>query len=147
MNEPLPDSYKEIANSMGISLYQRFSVNEASLFLRCQSSEVEHLAESGNLAYVKIADTSLQFFGYPLLGYLLDNVIDNKKPAVSQNSLPERIIRTKEVTELTGLSRTTLWRMEKTGEFPAKVSLGANSIGWRLSEIPGESHEYYALSI
>ena len=116
MSEAPPDSYKEIAKSMGISLYQRFSVNEASLFLRCQASEVEHLAETGILSYMKVANTSLQFFGYQLLGYLLDNVTDNKLPAVSQNSLPERIIRAKEVTELTGLSRTTLWRMEKTGK-------------------------------
>ena len=135
MNEPPPDSYKEIANSMGISLYQRFSVNEASLFLRCQISEVEHLAESGLLSYMKVANAPLQFFGYQLLGYLLDNVTDNKIPSVSQNSLPERIVRAKEVTKLTGLSRTTLWRMEKTGKFPNRVSLGVGSVGWRFAEV------------
>ena len=135
MSEVPPDSYKEIARSMGISLYQRFSVNEASLFLRCQASEVEHLAESGNLACIKIADTSLQFFGYQLLGYLLDSVTDKKITTVSQNSLPERIIRAKEVVELTGLSRTTLWRMEKSGKFPNRVSLGVGSVGWRFSEV------------
>jgi len=30
-----PDNYERIANDMGIALYQRFSLNEAALFLRC----------------------------------------------------------------------------------------------------------------
>jgi len=103
MSDALPEHYKEIANSMGISLYQRFSLNEASLFLRCQVTEVENLVEAGALAYIKIADAPLQFFGYQLLGYLLDNVTNDTIPIVSQNSLPERIIRAKEVVEMTGL--------------------------------------------
>jgi prophage regulatory protein len=34
-----------------------------------------------------------------------------------------------------GLSRTTIWRMENYGSFPKRVSLGANSVGWKLNEI------------
>ncbi len=36
---------------------------------------------------------------------------------------------------MVGLSRTTLWRLENKGEFPKRVSLGGNSVGWKLSEI------------
>jgi len=36
---------------------------------------------------------------------------------------------------MTGLSRTTIWRLENKEEFPRRVSLGANSVGWRLSEV------------
>ncbi|WP_241086791.1 helix-turn-helix transcriptional regulator [Candidatus Vondammii sp. HM_W22] len=36
---------------------------------------------------------------------------------------------------MAGLSRTTLWRLESKGEFPRRVSLGGNSVGWKLSEI------------
>ena len=45
------------------------------------------------------------------------------------------ILRTAAVIRLTGLSRTTLWRLEGQGEFPARVRLGANSVGWREEEI------------
>jgi prophage regulatory protein len=45
------------------------------------------------------------------------------------------ILRTAAVTRLTGLSRTTLWRLERQGEFPSRVRLGLNSIGWREEEI------------
>ena len=45
------------------------------------------------------------------------------------------ICRTDEVTRLTGLSRTTLWRLEREGKFPERVRLGANSVGWREEEV------------
>jgi prophage regulatory protein len=45
------------------------------------------------------------------------------------------ILRTAAVIRITGLSRTTLWRLEGQGEFPARVRLGANSVGWREEEI------------
>ena len=34
--------------------------------------------------------------------------------------MTERILRQSEVLAITGLGRTTLWRLEKRGEFPAR---------------------------
>ncbi len=48
---------------------------------------------------------------------------------------PDRIIRAREVQEITGLSRTTLWRLENKGEFPHRVSLSIGSVGWRYNEV------------
>lgn len=45
------------------------------------------------------------------------------------------ILRTAAVIRLTGLSRTTLWRLERQGAFPSRVRLGVNSVGWREEEI------------
>ena len=50
----------------------------------------------------------------------------------------ERILRIPEVVEITGLSRTTIWRRVRSGDFPAPVRLGSlatRSVGWRESEI------------
>jgi predicted DNA-binding transcriptional regulator AlpA len=135
MSQSFPNSYEKIAESMGITLWQRFSLNEASLFLRCQVSEVEELMKSGKLNCIEITSTEFQFFGYQLLEHLLSNVTNNDVPVPSNQTLPERIMRAKEVVEMTGLSRTTLWRMEKTGDFPARVSLGVGSVGWKHSEV------------
>jgi len=41
-----------------------------------------------------------------------------------------RIMRLKEVKEVTGLSKTTIYRFEKEGRFPKRVSLGSRSVGW-----------------
>jgi prophage regulatory protein len=45
------------------------------------------------------------------------------------------ILRTADVIRVTGLSRTTLWRLERQGDFPTRVRLGLNSVGWREDEI------------
>jgi len=41
-----------------------------------------------------------------------------------------RIIRKPEMLGLIGLSDATLWRREKMGDFPKRISLGGNSVGW-----------------
>ena len=48
-----------------------------------------------------------------------------------------RFIREAECKELTGLSRTTRWRMERDGAFPSRRQLSPNAVGWRLSEVIG----------
>ena len=40
-----------------------------------------------------------------------------------------------QVNQLTNLSRTTRWRMERRGEFPKRVRLSPGRVGWRQDEI------------
>lgn len=47
----------------------------------------------------------------------------------------ERFLREPEVNDITGLSRTTRWRLERKKKFPARRKLSANAIGWLESEI------------
>ena len=46
-----------------------------------------------------------------------------------------KIIRLAEVLERTALSRTTIWRKVHSGDFPAPIVLGPNSVGWPEHEI------------
>lgn len=46
-----------------------------------------------------------------------------------------RIIRLKEVTYLTGLARSTIYKYLAEGRFPMSVSLGDRSIGFLESEV------------
>jgi predicted DNA-binding transcriptional regulator AlpA len=134
MQPPFNDNLKNIAYSMGIALYQRFTMNEASLFLRCPVGDIKKLLRQGKVDHIRVTDSQIDFFGYQLLQYLLGTVNGEVMPPPSQSS-PDRILRSKEVQEMTGLSRTTLWRLERKGEFPARVALCAGSVGWRLSEV------------
>ena len=129
-----PENFEAIANSMGIALYQRFSLAEASLFLRCPESEIIGLIDSGKINTIKISAKNFQFFGYQLLEYILDNVTKNKLSSHPTKSV-DRIIRAEEVESMVGLSRTSLWRYERKDEFPKRVSLGASSVGWKLSQV------------
>ncbi len=47
----------------------------------------------------------------------------------------EKIIRFPEIKEKTGLSRSTIFRMERSGIFPKRRLLGAHSVGWILTEV------------
>ena len=47
----------------------------------------------------------------------------------------DRLIRRKQLLGLIGVSRTTQWRLERAGKFPARVKLGTGSVGWHLAEV------------
>jgi prophage regulatory protein len=49
--------------------------------------------------------------------------------------MSERILREPEVRTMTGLSRTTRWRLERAGQFPPKRQISAGAVGWLESEI------------
>lgn len=49
--------------------------------------------------------------------------------------MQQTILRWPTVKATTGLSRVSVWRMEKTGKFPLRLQLGNNSVGWLESEI------------
>jgi len=45
------------------------------------------------------------------------------------------IVRRAKVEELTGLSYATLYRKMRSGEFPQRLQLGKNSVGWKLADV------------
>jgi len=49
--------------------------------------------------------------------------------------MERRIIRKPGVFNKIQLSDATLWRREKKGDFPQRISLGGNSVGWFEDEI------------
>lgn len=54
---------------------------------------------------------------------------------MSQQIDSSSILRLKTVRVLTGLSRSTLWRLWRRGEFPQPLKLTARLIGWRAAEV------------
>lgn len=47
----------------------------------------------------------------------------------------EKIVRFPEIKERTGLSRSTIFRMERNGNFPKRRVIGSHSVGWILTEV------------
>ena len=43
--------------------------------------------------------------------------------------------RPRDLPFLTGLSRTTIWRLERNNEFPKRVRLSAGAVGYHMHEI------------
>ena len=50
-------------------------------------------------------------------------------------TLRERILRKPDVLRMVTLSDPTIYRLEKAGKFPKRISLGGNSCGWLESEL------------
>jgi prophage regulatory protein len=49
--------------------------------------------------------------------------------------LPERSLRLPEVQQLVPYSKMHIDRLEKAGEFPKRIKLGAGRVIWKQSEI------------
>ena len=49
--------------------------------------------------------------------------------------MTRKIMRERAVCEAVGLSRSTVYRMERRGKFPNRVRLGEQSVGWYQDEI------------
>ncbi|MBM4124948.1 MAG: AlpA family phage regulatory protein [Nitrospira sp.] len=46
-----------------------------------------------------------------------------------------KILRKPAILEMTGLSDTTIWRLERKGRFPARRRISDNSVGWFEAEV------------
>ena len=136
-----PEKLEAIANDMGVALYHRYTEADAVKFLKMTVSEIRELRDTGKIAYLRLSPSSqVEFFGIQLLEFLLESTVPRADSFGSLQSKnegenPERIIRCPDVTKMTGLSRTSLWRLEKEGVFPRRIALGKASVGWRLSEV------------
>jgi predicted DNA-binding transcriptional regulator AlpA len=46
-----------------------------------------------------------------------------------------RLVRIAEVCRMTGLSRTTIWRLQRARDFPSRIQISQGAVGWHLSDI------------
>jgi prophage regulatory protein len=59
----------------------------------------------------------------------------NKEQVGEMAQITRSILSPKQVVERTGLSRVTLWRMGKKGEFPQRVQISEGRVGWYSDEV------------
>lgn len=125
----------DLADGMGVALYQRFTMAEAAEFLRCTVDDLFGLIQTQKINCIQITESVTEFFGYHLLRYILRSTSQIEFKASDGSTTDTHILRAPEVCQKTSLSRTTIWRMERAGKFPKRVSLGQNAVGWRSDEI------------
>lgn len=56
-------------------------------------------------------------------------------PSDDLRTPPDRLLAWPRVKDLTGLSRTTAWRLQKAGDFPPPVRVSPGRVSWRESDI------------
>jgi predicted DNA-binding transcriptional regulator AlpA len=47
----------------------------------------------------------------------------------------DRLLPWKQVKDITGLSRTTAWRLQKAGDFPAPLVISPGRVGWLAGDV------------
>lgn len=55
--------------------------------------------------------------------------------ALAAQLAPVRLLRFAAVRRLTGLSRSTIWRLEHTGGFPRRIRISLNVVAWLENEV------------
>ena len=49
--------------------------------------------------------------------------------------MPVKLLSTKQVQELTSLSRTTIWRLESKDLFPSRIQVSPRRVAWSEEEV------------
>src|SRR5690348_2124814 len=60
---------------------------------------------------------------------------DGNKGSTGGEVPPARLLRFPTVRERTGLSRSTIWRLERRGDFPRHRRISANVVAWVETEV------------
>ncbi len=63
------------------------------------------------------------------------NSVTSEEVELRANEITIAILDEVRVQEVTSLSRTTRWRLERRGQFPKRVRLSPGRVGWRQAEI------------
>jgi prophage regulatory protein len=61
--------------------------------------------------------------------------ITGGKPMANQTEVNPLFIRRNQLKQITGLSNSTIWRLETEGVFPKRRKLSAGTVGWLYSEV------------
>jgi prophage regulatory protein len=56
-------------------------------------------------------------------------------PPSGRTVTPPRLLRVHQVQDRTGLSRTTIWRLERRNQFPKHCRISARAIGWLEADV------------
>lgn len=59
----------------------------------------------------------------------IENMISSSTPGF------DRLVREAERRQITSLSRSQAWKLEKEGLFPPRIKLGRRSVVWKLSDL------------
>lgn len=62
-------------------------------------------------------------------------MIADRPDAFHPDAAGDRLLAWRQVRDLTGISRTTAWRLQNAGTFPKPVHISPGRVGWRESEV------------
>jgi predicted DNA-binding transcriptional regulator AlpA len=61
--------------------------------------------------------------------------VETAEQGAATAQLYDGIVREPECRRLSGLSRSTRWRLEREGKFPKRLRISENAVGWLRSDL------------
>ena len=80
------DLYEKIAKESGITLYRRFTEQEASAMLDISVQTLRRIRDKGDIAHLRVSDRHVRFFGFQLCEYLVSKIEDKSCLDTSPNA-------------------------------------------------------------
>jgi len=77
--------------------------------------------------------SSVEGKGFNDFGTLREAIDDMMNGEIKTNE--DRILKLAEVKDITGLSKSSIYKFEAIGQFPSKYQLSPKSVGWKYSEV------------
>ena len=71
----------------------------------------------------------------PLLAGKPDTSLARMKERGEEMTMDDRLLKSRQVEEITGISRSSIYRLMPRGEFPPRVKVGRTAVRWRASDI------------
>jgi prophage regulatory protein len=63
------------------------------------------------------------------------SIMSQQEQIIRPSNITAEIIRPRDLPSITGLSRTTCWRLERAKDFPPKIQLSVGCVGYKRAEI------------
>ena len=73
----------------------------------------------------------------PLLAGRPDTSLARVKERGEEMTMDDRLLKRRHVEEITDMSRSSIYRLMQSGEFPRPVRVGPTAVRWRASDITG----------
>ena len=63
------------------------------------------------------------------------HTVETTKTNKEENAMHDRLLRRRDVEKITGMSRSSIYRLMQESEFPRPVRVGPSAVRWKSSDI------------
>lgn len=103
---------------------QLLTVNRLLQHIEQQVATMRHVVEAASRLAKTVASSALPSPTQP-----------EGEPRIAIALSPRRILRGSEVVAMCGLSRSTIWRLQRAGQFPQRCRIAPGAVGWLHDDI------------
>ena len=114
---------RDLAAESGVPLYRRYGEAEAADIVGVSPADMRQLRQSGKIAFLRLTNEKVGYFGFQLLDYLLDAITRGTEaasepaPAPTPTAPPDALLLSvPDAAARLGISRSKLYELISDGQ-------------------------------